>query len=91
MAGKADIVDSMMSRAGLSKKQAAEAFDVAFETIKAQLQTGNRVQIQGFGSFSISHRAARTGRNPATGATIQIAASNNVKFKAGKELKEAVN
>ena len=92
MAGKADIVDSMVSRVeGMSKKQAAEAFDVAFETIKAALQTGNRVQIQGFGSFSISHRNARMGRNPATGATIQIAASNNVKFKAGKELKDAVN
>jgi len=92
MAGKADIVDRMVSRVeGLSKKQAAEAFDVAFDTIRAELQTGSRVQIQGFGSFAISHRAARMGRNPATGATIKISASNNVKFKAGKELKDAVN
>lgn len=91
MAGKADIVDSIAAQAGLSKKQAADAFDAAIETITGHLKNGERVQVPGFGSFSISHRAARTGRNPATGEAIQIKASNNVRFKMGKELKASVN
>lgn len=92
MAGKADIVDEIVGQVeGLTKKQAAEAFDVAFGAIQDHLANGDRVQIQGFGSFSITERAARRGRNPATGESIMIAASKNVRFKAGKELKESVN
>jgi len=92
MAGKADIVDSIADNVeGLTKKQAAEAFETVLETITDHLKQGDRVQLPGFGSFSVTHRAARTGRNPKTGATIQIAASNAAKFKMGKELKEALN
>ncbi len=92
MAGKADIVDAVADAVeGLTKKQATEAFDAVFEAISGSLVDGDRVGIPGFGSFSISHRAARTGINPATRQPIQIAASNGVKFKPGKELKDAVN
>lgn len=91
MAGKADIVDSIADKAGLSKKQAGDAFDAAIDTIVTHLKKGDRVQVPGFGSFSVSHRAARTGRNPATGASIHIAASKNVRFKMGKELKDNLN
>ncbi len=92
MAGKADIVDHVAEQvADLTKKQVAETFDAIFDAIGGNLADGERVAIAGFGSFSTSHRAAREGRNPATGATIKIAASTNVKFKAGKELKGRVN
>lgn len=92
MAGKADIVATVADQVeGLSKKQAAEAFDAIFSSITAHLAKGDRVSITGFGSFSVSERAARKGRNPATGAEIMIPASKNARFKAGKELKEAVN
>lgn len=92
MAGKADIVEHIASSVdGLTKKQAAEAFDAVVESITKSLKKAERVQIPGFGSFSVSKRAARKGRNPATGATITIKASKNARFKAGKELKEALN
>lgn len=92
MAGKADIVDSVVGGVeGITKKQAAEAFDAIFDAITDFLKDGDRVQVPGFGSFNISKRAARTGRNPATGATIRIAASKNVKFKSSNNLKDAVN
>jgi len=92
MAGKSDIVEAITGAVdGLTKKQAAEIFDAAFGAIASSLASGERVQIPGFGSFSISERAERQGVNPATGNKITIAASKNVKFKAGKELKDAVN
>lgn len=92
MAGKADIVDAVVNSVeGVSKKQAAETFEAIFDAITDTLADGDRVSIPGFGSFSISHRAERQGRNPATGASMTIPASNLVKFKAGKELKESVN
>ena len=91
MAGKADIVDFVANEVGLTKKQAAEAFEAVFGAISNYLTEGDRVQVPKFGSFSISERAARQGRNPATGATIQSAASKGVRFKSGKELKDAVN
>ena len=91
MAGKADIVDHIAGSVdGLTKKAAGEAFDAAIEAIGKALKKGDRVQIPGFGSFAVSKRAARKGRNPATGATITIKASKNVRFKAGKELKDAL-
>jgi DNA-binding protein HU-beta len=91
MAGKADIVDKIADTASLTKKQAAEAFDAVFDNIVKQLKKGERVQVPGFGSFSVSKRAARKGRNPKTGETIKIKASKAARFKMGKELKESLN
>lgn len=92
MAGKADIVDHVASTVdGLTKKQASEAVDATFACIADRLNDGDRVSVPGFGSFSVSERAARKGRNPATGQEIQIAASKNARFKAGKDLKESLN
>lgn len=92
MAGKADIVDSIADNVeGLTKKQAAEAFETVLDTITSHLKNGDRVQLPGFGSFSVTHRAARMGRNPKTGDAIQIKASNAARFKMGKDLKEALN
>jgi len=92
MASKADIVEHIANSVdGLTKKAAGEAFEAAVESISKALRKGDRVQIPGFGSFAVSKRAARKGRNPKTGATIQIKASKNVRFKAGKELKDSLN
>jgi DNA-binding protein HU-beta len=92
MAGKADIVDRVADNVdGLTKKQAADAFDAVFDAITRHLKKGERVQCPGFGSFAVSKRAARQGRNPKTGETIRIKASKGVRFKVGKELKEALN
>ena len=91
MAGKADIVEHVAKKADLSKKEASDALDAVFDAITSMLEDGDRVQISGFGSFSISERAERQGRNPATGEQITIAASKNVRFKSGKALKDAVN
>jgi len=91
MASKADIVDYVANKTDMSKKAAGEAFDAVVESISKALKKGDRVQVPGFGSFSVSKRAARKGRNPATGATITIKASKNVRFKAGKELKDSLN
>jgi len=92
MAGKADIVNSIADRVeGITKKQAADAFEAVLDTITAHLKRGERIQLPGFGSFSVTHRAARIGRNPKTGASIQIKASDAARFKMGKELKEALN
>ncbi len=92
MASKADIVEHIASKVdGMTKKAAGEAFDAVVEAISKALRKGDRVQMPGFGSFSVSKRAARKGRNPATGATITIKASKNVRFKAGKERKETLN
>lgn len=92
MAGKADIVDQVAGSVdGITKKQAGEAFDAVFDAITGHLGDGERVTLPGFGSFSVTARAARRGRNPATGQAITIPASKNARFKAGKDLKEAVN
>jgi DNA-binding protein HU-beta len=92
MAGKAHIVDAVANSVdGINKKQAGEAFDAVFDSITKYLRKGERVTLPGFGSFSVSKRAARKGRNPATGKEIQIKASKNARFKAGKDLKTAVN
>jgi DNA-binding protein HU-beta len=91
MAGKLDIVNTVVGRVdGLSKKQATDAFDAIFDTIAELLDRGERVQITSFGSFSVAERAAREGRNPATGQKIQIAASRNPKFKPARELKDSL-
>ena len=92
MAGKADILDSVVDNVeGLTKKQAGEVFDAVFGYISNTLAGGDRVQVPGFGTFSISERAARKGLNPKTKEPIDIPASKNVKFKSAKQLKESVN
>jgi DNA-binding protein HU-beta len=91
MAGKADIVDYIADNVeGISKRQANQAFESMIEAISMHLEKGDRVQVPGFGSFSVSERAARTGRNPKTGQSIKIAASKNVRFKTGKDLKDSL-
>ena len=88
---KGDLVNKVAESAGLSKADATTAVNTVLDSVRDTLKDGGKVTLIGFGTFSVSHRAARTGRNPQTGATIQIAAKNNVKFKAGKELTSSVN
>jgi len=88
---KSELVDAIASEAGLSKADAARALNAATNAITSAMASGNGVQLTGFGSFVVRDRAARTGRNPQTGETIQIAASKVAAFKVGKTLKEAVN
>jgi DNA-binding protein HU-beta len=87
---KSEFVDQVADRASLSKKDAGNAVDAVLDTIEEALKRGSEVTFSGFGKFSISHRSAREGRNPATGETIQIAASKVPKFTAGAGLKKAV-
>lgn len=92
MPGQKDLSDHVANNVeGLSKKQAGEAVHAVFDCISDYLTGGERVQIPGFGTFSVSERAAREGVNPATGARIHIAASKGVRFKVGKDLKEKLN
>jgi DNA-binding protein HU-beta len=88
---KNDIAEAVAEATDTSKADAAKAVDCVFETISTALKSGDGVQLIGFGSFSVADRAAREGRNPRTGETLQIAASKQPKFKAGKALKDAVN
>lgn len=88
---KAELVDAIASDAGLSKADAKKALEGFTNAITGALKTGDRISLVGFGSFSISNRAARTGRNPQTGKEIQIAAKNVVRFKAGSDLSTKVN
>jgi DNA-binding protein HU-beta len=88
---KTELIDAMAEAADISKAAAGRALDGMVEAITEALKNGDQVSVVGFGSFSVRERAARTGRNPQTGATIQIAASKNPAFKAGKALKDAVN
>jgi DNA-binding protein HU-beta len=92
MAGKADLINSVVDSVdGLTRRQATEAFEAVFAAIADAVRSGESAKVPGFGSFSLSERAARKGRNPATGQTINIRASKSVRFKPGKELKESVN
>ena len=88
---KNDIINAVAESSNLSKAEAARSVQEIFDSIASALGSGGSVAIAGFGTFSVSHRPARTGRNPQTGETIQIAASMVPKFKAGKSLKESVN
>ncbi len=88
---KADLVATVSVTAGISQADAGNAIDATLDAITSVLKSGGEVRLTGFGSFSVADRAAREGRNPASGETIQIAASKQPKFKAGKGLKEAVN
>ncbi len=88
---KNDLVAAVSTSSGLSKSDAVKAVDSVFDSITGALGGGGEVRLVGFGTFSVSNRAATTGRNPRTGETIKIPASKQPKFKAGKALKEAVN
>ena len=88
---KNDLITAVAQATNSSKADAAQAVDGVFDAITGALKSGEGVQVIGFGSFSVADRAARQGRNPRTGETIQIAASKHPKFKAGKALKSAVN
>lgn len=88
---KSELIDKVTEAAELNKASATRAVDAVFDAIAQALKGGDQVTIVGFGTFSVSARAARTGRNPQTGAAIAIPASKNPKFKAGKGLKDAVN
>ena len=88
---KGDLIDNVADEAGLSKADAGRAVDAFIGAITGALKSGNQVSLVGFGTFSVKQRAARQGRNPRTGETIQIRASKVPGFKAGKALKEAVN
>ncbi len=88
---KNDLVSTVADSAGMSKADAAKAVDGVFDAISGALSGGGEVRVVGFGTFSVANRKATTGRNPRTGEAIQIPASKQPKFKAGKGLKEAVN
>lgn len=88
---KNDLIATVASSAGLPKGDATKAVDSVFSAITDALKGGSEVRLVGFGTFSVARRAASQGRNPRTGEAIQIAASNQPKFKAGKALKDAVN
>ena len=88
---KSDLVLAIAEGSGLSKADAARALEATTSAISGALSNGDKVAITGFGSFLVRSRAARSGRNPRTGVTIQISASKVPAFKAGKLLKESVN
>ncbi len=87
---KNELVEQIAERSGLSKGQAGEALGATIETIEQTLAAGQEIAITGFGKFSVAHRDARQGINPATGERIQIAATKSPRFSAGAKLKEAV-
>lgn len=87
---KKAIVESVAEKTGLSKKDAKEVVEATFETIACALANGDKVDVSGFGKFEVKERKARMGVNPSTGASIEIAASKSVGFKAAKALKESV-
>ena len=91
MASKQDLVNKVAEATDLTKKDSALAVEATFKAIEEFLAQGEKVQIIGFGNFDVRERAARQGRNPQTGETIQIKASKVPAFKAGKALKDAVN
>ena len=88
---KAELIDAVADGADISKAAATRAVDTVIDQITNTLKSGNQVTLVGFGTFSVKDRAARTGRNPRTGEPIDIPASKNPSFKAGKALKDAVN
>jgi DNA-binding protein HU-beta len=88
---KTELIDAIAAEADLPKASAGRALDAVLDSITNQLKAGEQVALVGFGTFTVKERNARTGRNPQTGATIQIAASKVASFKAGKALKDAVN
>lgn len=88
---KNDLVGVVAEKADVSKAQAAAAVDAVFDAVTDTLKKGEEVRLVGFGTFSVNRRKASTGRNPATGEAIKIAASNQARFKPGKGLKDSLN
>ena len=88
---KSELIDHIASQADISKSAAGDALEATLEAITKTLKKGDSLTLVGFGTFSVGERSARTGRNPRTGEAIQISASKNAKFKAGKALKDAFN
>ncbi|MBI1835707.1 MAG: HU family DNA-binding protein [Flavobacteriia bacterium] len=88
---KAELIDAIAAESGLSKVDAKKALDGFVSATANAMKSGDKISLVGFGSFSVSNRAARTGRNPQTGKEIKIASKNVVRFKAGAELSAKVN
>ena len=88
---KTELVAAIADKAGISKKDAEASVNAFTKVVAEELKKGEKIQLVGFGTFEVSKRAARTGRNPQTGKTMKIAASKAPKFKAGKALKDLVN
>lgn len=88
---KNDLIAAVADNSGLAKAEAAKSVDAVLDAVSSALAKGDDVRLVGFGTFSVAERKASEGRNPRTGETIQIAASKQPKFKAGKGLKDAVN
>ena len=88
---KTDLIEGLSSKLGLVKIEAERVVDGVLDAITEALKQGDRVNISGFGTFAVSMRDARTGRNPKTGESIEISASRSAKFKPGKQLKESLN
>ncbi|MBQ6369462.1 MAG: HU family DNA-binding protein [Parasporobacterium sp.] len=88
---KVELVEAMAKKADISKKDAEAALKAFIATVQGELKKGGKVQLVGFGTFEVSKRAARKGRNPQTGAEMKIKASKTPKFKAGKAFKDALN
>lgn len=88
---KTELVAAMAEKAELSKKDSEKALKAFIDVVSEELQKGEKIQLVGFGTFEVSERAARTGKNPQTGAEIKIPASKAPKFKAGKALKDMLN
>ena len=88
---KTELITAIAENAEISKKDSEKALKAFVDIVTSELKKGEKVQLVGFGTFEVSERAAREGRNPQTGATMKIAACKAPKFKAGKALKDAVN
>ena len=88
---KTELIAAVAAKTCLTKKDAEQAVNAALDTITAEIAKGEKVALAGFGTFETKHREARTGRNPLTGAAVEIAASNTPAFKPGKAMKDAVN
>ena len=88
---KTELVAAIAEKTELSKKDAEKALKAFSDVVAEELKKGEKIQLVGFGTFEVAERPARTGRNPMTGKTIEIAASKSPKFKAGKALKDSLN
>lgn len=88
---KTELISAMVKKSGLTKKDVENSLKSFVDVVTAELKKGGKVQLVGFGTFEVSQRAARTGRNPRTGKAMKIAASKAPKFRGGKALKDAVN
>jgi DNA-binding protein HU-beta len=88
---KADLIEGLSNKLGMNKNEAEKAVNIMLDDIISALKLGERVNISGFGTFAVSTREARTGRNPKTGESIEISASRSAKVKPGKQLKDSLN